>query len=138
MHDGGTDVAMRIGELAEATGTTTKALRFYEETGLLPSPERTGAGYRNYPTEIISRLAFIRRSQSAGLTLAQIREVLLIRDGGQAPCEHVQELLSDRLSDLDRQIAELRRLRATVAQLHADASTVEPTRCHPETVCRYL
>jgi DNA-binding transcriptional MerR regulator len=57
---------MRIGEVAEATGTTTKALRFYEEAGLLPSPERTGAGYRDYPPEIISRLAFIRRSQSAG------------------------------------------------------------------------
>ena len=129
---------MRIGELAEATGTTSKALRFYEEAGLLPSPERTGAGYRDYPPEITSRLAFIRRSQSAGLTLAQIREILQIRDGGQAPCEHVQELLSDRLSDLDRQIAELQELRATVAHLHADAGTVEPTRCDPESVCRYL
>lgn len=129
---------MRIGELAEAAGTTTKALRFYEEAGLLPSPDRTGAGYRDYPPEIISRLAFIRRSQSAGLTLAQIREILQIRDGGQAPCEHVRELLGDRLSGLDRQIAELQELRATVAHLHADASTVEPTRCHPETVCRYL
>lgn len=129
---------MRIGELAEASGTTTKALRFYEEAGLLPSPDRTGAGYRDYPPEIISRLAFIRRSQSAGLTLAQIREILQIRDGGQAPCEHVQELLSDRLSDLDRQIAELKELRGTVAQLQADATTVEPARCDPESVCRYL
>jgi DNA-binding transcriptional MerR regulator len=67
---------MRIGELAEASGTTTKALRFYEEAGLLPSPDRTGAGYRDYPPEIINRLAFIHRSQSAGLTLAQIREIL--------------------------------------------------------------
>jgi DNA-binding transcriptional MerR regulator len=135
---GGTDEAMRIGELAEATGTTTKALRFYEDAGLLPPPERTGAGSRDYPPEIISRLAFIRRSQSAGLTLAQIREVLQIRDGGQAPCEHVQRLLGDRLSDLDRQIAELHELRATVVQLRTDASTVEPARCDPETVCRYL
>jgi DNA-binding transcriptional MerR regulator len=129
---------MRIGELAEATGTTTKALRFYEEAGLLPSPDRTGAGYRDYPPEIISRLAFIRRSQRAGLTLAQIREILQIRDGGQAPCEHVQELLSVRLSDLDRQIAELQELRGTVAQLQADATTVEPARCDPASVCRYL
>ena len=129
---------MRIGELAEATGTTTKALRFYEEAGLLPSPDRTGAGYRDYPPEIISRLAFIRRSQSAGLTLAQIREILQIRDGGQAPCEHVQELLRVRLSDLDRQIAELKELRGTVAHLQADATTVEPARCDPASVCRYL
>ncbi len=129
---------VRIGELAEASGTTTKALRFYEDAGLLPPPERTRAGYRDYSPEVISRLDFIRRSQSAGLTLAQIREILQIRDGGQAPCAHVQQLLSDRLADLDRQIAELQELRATVAQLKADATTVEPTRCEPAKVCRYL
>lgn len=129
---------MRIGEVAHASGTTTKALRFYEEAALLPAPERTGAGYRDYSPDVISRLHFIRRSQAAGLTLAQIREVLEIRDGGRAPCSHVQELLSDRLADLDRQIAELQELRATVAQLTADASTVEPDRCDAESVCRYL
>ena len=129
---------MRIGELAEASGTTTKALRFYEDAGLIPAPERTSAGYRNYSSEVISRLHFIRRSQAAGLTLARIREVLKIRDGGQSPCEHVQRLLSDRLDDLDRQIAELQELRATVAQLQTQATTIEPTRCDPQTVCRYL
>ncbi len=129
---------MRIGELAEASGTTTKALRFYEDAGLLPPPERTRAGYRDYSPEVVSRLDFIRRSQSAGLTLAQIREILEIRDGDEAPCEHVQQLLGDRLADLDRQITELQKLRATVAQLKADATTVEPTRCDPESVCRYL
>lgn len=129
---------MRIGELAEASGTTTKALRFYEDAGLIPAPERTSAGYRNYSSEVISRLHFIRRSQAAGLTLARIREVLKIRDGGQSPCEHVQWLLSDRLDDLDRQIAELQELRATVAQLQTQATTIEPTRCDPQTVCRYL
>lgn len=129
---------MRIGELAEASGTTTKALRFYEAAGLLPAPERTSAGYRDYSPDAVSRLNFIRRSQAAGLTLARIREILAIRDGGLAPCAHVQELLSDRLADLDRQIAELTELRATVAHLKADAATVEPARCDPETVCRYL
>lgn len=129
---------MRIGELAGASGTSTRTLRFYEGAGLLPAPERTRAGYRDYAPEMISRLGFIRRSQAAGLTLAQIREILEIRDGGHAPCAHVQALLGDRLADLDRQIAELTALRATVARLQADAATVEPTRCNPEIVCRYL
>ena len=129
---------MRIGELAAASGTSTKALRFYEDAGLLPPPERTRAGYRDYSPEAISRLDFIRRSQAAGLTLAKTREILDIRDGGQAPCTHVQELLNERLADLDCQIAELTELRATVAQLKAEADTVDPTRCGPETVCRYL
>lgn len=129
---------MKIGELAEATGTTTKALRFYERAGLLKAPERTSAGYRDYSADTVARLAFIRRSQSAGLTLAQIREILDIRDAGHAPCHHVQQLLQERLAGIDRQIADLIELRATVAGLHDHATTVEPATCAPATVCRYL
>jgi DNA-binding transcriptional MerR regulator len=77
---------VRIGELAEASGMTTKTLRFYEEAGLLPAPERTSGGYRDYDPEVVPRLDFIRRSRAAGLTLAQIRDVLDVRDGGTAPC----------------------------------------------------
>ena len=129
---------MQIGELAAATGTTTKALRFYERAGLLPAPERTSAGYRDYGRDTVARLEFIRRSQSAGLTLAQIREILDIRDAGHAPCDHVQKLLHERLAGIDQQIADLIELRATVAALHDHATTVEPSTCAPAIVCRYL
>jgi DNA-binding transcriptional MerR regulator len=114
------------------------ALRFYEQAGLLPPPQRTPAGYRTYDPGMAQRLDFIRRSQRAGLTLAQIREVLAIRDRGDAPCSHVQRLLAERLTDLDRQLAELTALRATVAALHDRAGTVEPDTCGPDRVCRYL
>ena len=110
---------MRIGELAEAAGTTPKTLRFYEEVGLLPAPERTSSGYRDYPQDTVARLHFIRRSRHAGLTLAQIRDILNLRDAGTAPCQHVQQLLAARLAELDRQITDLQLLRATV--------TVSPT-----------
>lgn len=129
---------MRIGELAEASGTTTKTLRFYERAGLLPAPDRTAGGYRDYAPESVARLDFIRRSRSAGLTLAQIREVLNIRDGGAAPCQHVQHLLETRLGDLNRQIADLQALRQAVAHLRDGAATVDPTNCDATTVCRYL
>lgn len=129
---------MRIGELAAATGTTTKTLRFYEAAGLLPAPQRTSAGYRVYDEAVAGRLDFIRRSQRAGLTLAQIREVLAIRDDGDAPCSHVQQLLAERLADIEHQLADLTALRATVAALHDRAGTVEPDTCAPASVCRYL
>ena len=129
---------MRIGELAVASGTTTKTLRFYEEAGLLPAPERTANGYRDYTPAALARLDFVRRGRTAGLTLAQIREVLDIRDAGVAPCQHVQDLLETRLGDLDRQIADLQALRHTVARLRDDAAMVDPTNCDATTVCRYL
>lgn len=129
---------MRIGELAAATGTTTKTLRFYDAIGLLPSGGRTSSGYRNYSAESLDRLDFIRRGRAAGLTLAQIKEVIEIRAAGQPPCTHVTQLLATRVSALDGQIADLTALRAAVAELHATSVTSEPSTCRPQTVCRYL
>jgi DNA-binding transcriptional MerR regulator len=129
---------MRIGELAAAAGTTTKTLRFYEESGLLPRTERAANRYRDYGPEALSRLDFIRRGRAAGLTLAQIREVIDIRDAGDAPCHHVHQLLTDRLVDIDRQIADLQVLRVTLVQQRGDAGSADPSTCAPETVCRYL
>ena len=129
---------MRIGELAEASGTTAKTLRFYEEQGLLPAAERTPAGYRDYTPEAVARIDFIHRGQAAGLTLAQIRQILDIRDRGQAPCGHVRDLLDARLADIEHQIAHLVRLRDTIATLRDDASDPQPDTCSPDQVCRYL
>jgi DNA-binding transcriptional MerR regulator len=129
---------VRIGELADAVGTTTKTLRFYEQQGLLPEAERTPAGYRDYPPEVVPRIDFIHRGKAAGLTLAQIREILQIRDHGQPPCGHVRDLLDTRLADLDAQIYRLVALRDTLAQLRNHAATLEPTTCTAEKVCRYL
>ncbi len=129
---------MRIGELASATGTTTKTLRFYESKGLMSIPPRTSSGYRDYTSDSVHRIDFIRRAQSAGLTLGQINEILRIRDGGDEPCAHVQSLLSGQLKDLDDQIADLLVLRETVESLYSASVTVEQTSCAPDQVCRYI
>ena len=129
---------MRIGELAAATGTTTKTLRFYEDSGLLPPAERAANGYRDYGQDAVNRLDFIHRGQAAGLTLAQIREVIDIRDVGHAPCHHVRDLLGERLADIDRQIADLIGLRATVTQLRDLAEQADPSTCSADAVCRYV
>ncbi|MFE6279536.1 MerR family DNA-binding protein, partial [Micrococcus luteus] len=86
----------------------------------------------------LDRLDFIRRGQAAGLTLAQIGQVLDIRDRGQAPCRHVTDLLDTRLDVIDRQLAELAQLRTTIADLREDAAAGDPATCSPEDVCRYL
>ncbi|MFI8777322.1 heavy metal-responsive transcriptional regulator [Brachybacterium paraconglomeratum] len=129
---------MRIGELAERAGTTSKTLRFYEEQGLLPPAERTPSGYRDYAPETVARVDFVHRGQAAGLTLAQIRQILDIRDEGTAPCEHVRGLLDVRLAEIDQQIAQLSALRDTIAELRHDAAQPDPDTCSPDQVCRYL
>lgn len=129
---------MRIGQLAETAGTTAKTLRFYEEQGLIPPPERTAAGYRCYTPDTAARVDFIHRGRAAGLTLAQIRQILDIRDGGEAPCEHVRGLLDTRLAELDAQISRLVALRDSIAELRDHASELRPETCTAHQVCRYL
>lgn len=129
---------MLIGELATRTGTTAKTLRFYEQAGLLPAAERTSAGYRDYGPDAAPRIDFVHRGQAAGLTLAQIRQILEIRESGDAPCGHVRDLLDTRLADIDDQIRKLRELRRTVARLRENADEPDPVSCGSEQVCRYL
>ena len=129
---------MRIGELAERAGTTSKTLRFYEEQGLLPPADRTPSGYRDYASDAVARIDFVHRGQAAGLTLAQIRQILDIRDSGHAPCEHVRDLLDARLAEIEQQIAQLTALRDTIAELRHDAAQPDPDSCSADQVCRYL
>ena len=127
---------MRIGELAAATGPTTKTLRFYDTAGLVHPSTRSRAGYRDYNTHAIDRVDFILRGRTAGLTLAQIREILELRDAGTAPCDHVQRTLDEQLNALEQQIAELTAMRKTITSLRR--RDVEASTCHPDTICRYL
>ncbi len=126
---------MRIGEVADATGVTAKTLRFYESDGLLPEPARTSGGYRDYPTEAVGRVTFIRRAQAAGLTLAQIREILAVRDHGHPPCEHVAALVERRLHDVDRRLEELQGTRRELLALRQRLDELDPADCGSGTVC---
>lgn len=129
---------MRIGEAAAAAGMTTKTLRFYEQQGLVPLPERSSNGYRDYPPDVVARLDFIRRGKLAGLSLTEIRDILQVRDAGEAPCIHVADHLARQLASLDDQIAELTALRAVVADLHGTVARGDPGRCDPDRICSYL
>ncbi|WP_438297205.1 heavy metal-responsive transcriptional regulator [Streptomyces sp. HUAS TT7] len=127
---------MRIGDLATASGLTTKTIRFYEQAGLLPAPPRTTGGYRDYPPQAPARLAFIRDAQGAGLTLAEIRSVLALRDGGEAPCGHVADLIDQHLADINRRLAELRKTRTALRDLARHAADTDPSTCSEGDICR--
>ena len=120
---------MRIGELAAECGVSAKTVRFWESAGLLPDAARTPAGYRNYEPEAADRLRFIRHAQTAGLTLAEIRQVLAISDGGQPPCSHVAELIHEHLSELEHRISELSETRQRLERLASRAAAQDPGDC---------
>lgn len=120
---------MRIGELAERSGVSAKTLRFWESAGLLADPGRTPSGYRNYNPEVLDRLDFIRQAQAAGLTLAEIRQVLTIADDGEPPCGHVTDLIAQHLEEVDHRIRELTGTRAVLEHLAQRAVEQDPANC---------
>ena len=129
---------MLIGDLATRAGLSAKAIRFYEQAGLLPEPPRTLAGYRDYPSGAVDRLAFIRNSQAAGFTLADIRGVLAIRDSGTAPCQHVSTLIRQHLAQIERRIAELTQTRDVLIELQRRAAATDPADCAESEICSIL
>lgn len=114
------------------------AIRFYEEEGLIPPPERTESGYRNYGPDVVDRLAFIRAGQAIGLSLRELGEVLEIRDAGDSPCTHVTDLLGARIQEIDHRISELQAMRRDLNDLQQRAVGFDPADCPPESVCRIL
>ena len=98
---------MRIGELAEATGATPRALRHYEQEGLITS-ERAANGYRDYDAGTAVRVRNFRRLLEAGLYLVELRVFLPCLDGDVTACPASAEGLGvarDRLAVLNARIA---------------------------------
>ncbi len=129
---------MRISEVAARTGSTSKTIRYYEDRGLLPVAERTPAGYRVYGDDAIDRLGFIRSAQMVGLTLAEIRGIIEIRDNGGPPCSHVMTLVRRRADEIDEQIRGLRAMKRTLNELVAKGSHLDPADCDGSSVCQII
>lgn len=129
---------MRIGQLARRTGVPATALRYYEQLGLLHEPARTESGYRIYAGDAADRVAFIRAAQAVGLTLAEVRQVLRVRDAGEAPCRVVTDLVEQRHAEVRTRIAELRRLERELAALRARAAKLHPRDCDPSGICHVI
>ena len=117
-----------IGEVAERTGFTASALRYYEGIGLVAPTGRTGGGYRIYDDQAVARLAFIARAKELGCTLDEITELADVWEGER--CGPVQrrlhQLVTEKLAATERRIGELTaftsQLRAAGAQLSQPAS----------------
>ena len=101
----------QIGVVAKESGVAIKTIRYYEELGLLKSSGRTEGGFRLFNTDVLARLHFIKRAQSLGLTLAEIKEFLNVHDEGELPCEHIKIKLEDKVQAIDDQIQQLLILR---------------------------
>src|SRR5712692_10209604 len=101
---------MQIGIVAKRIGLSVDAIRFYEHNALLPRAPRTQGGFRPYAEKDVDTLAFIRRIQGLGFKLSEIRALLSLRGTRLQPCAPVRRRLKGKLADVQRKLADLRKL----------------------------
>jgi DNA-binding transcriptional MerR regulator len=100
-----------IGQVTALSGVPIRTIRYYESLNLIQSLGRTEGGFRQFSSDVLTRLSFIKRAQSLGLSLQEIGEILQVYDGGKPACDDIQQKLKDKISEIDRQIEQLLTLR---------------------------
>lgn len=118
---------MTIGEAARTSGVSAKMIRYYEETGLIPTAGRTGSGYRTYGPKDVQVLRFVRRARDLGFPMEKVTDLLALwRDRDRASSD-VKRLAQDQISALEHRIREMEVMKAALAHLvHCCAGDARP------------
>ncbi len=110
---------MEIRELSKLTNVPAKTIRYYEEVKLLPSPNRKPNGYRDYTEYDVDRLKLVAGARRLDFSLAEIKEILDLRDRGIAPCSVLLELLDRKAKEISQRIIELKQMQEDLQQLYS-------------------
>jgi MerR family copper efflux transcriptional regulator len=108
---------MQIGEASRETGVSAKMIRHYESIGLIPAADRRDSNYRDYGAEDVHRLGFIRRARDLGFSIEEIRTLLKLWGDRHRSARDVKKLTLTHIAELDRKIALLAEMRATLSHL---------------------
>jgi MerR family copper efflux transcriptional regulator len=106
-----------IGAVARRAGVGIDTIRYYERSGLLPEPRRRASGYRDYGSDAVERLRFIRRAKDLGFTLEEIRELLALSTDRERGVKNVRQRAEARLGEVERRIRELQRMKRGLRRL---------------------
>jgi MerR family transcriptional regulator, copper efflux regulator len=129
--------ALTIGQLAKATGVASKTIRYYEQIGVLPTPSRSAARYRQYDRSGVERLRFIRRARSLRLPLREIKTlVTALEEGRPGMRPRLRALVRQQLVAVQHQSNELQLLQQQLEQVLRGLLT-SPRR-HYKDGCRCL
>ena len=109
---------LKIGQVAKQSGLTVEAIRYYEQRGLIPTPQRLDSGYRVYPASILDRLHFISHCKDLGFSLQEIAELLSIQINPDNSSALVKEQVEHKIALVKDKISELQKLQASLEQLN--------------------
>ena len=109
--------ALRIGQVAQATGLPVKTVRFYCDEGLIDAVARSPGGYRLFDAAVLGELGLIRALRAMDVPLLEIKRLLAVRRAGHCNCGALKTSIQTRIRSIDQRLAELVAMKAELAQL---------------------
>lgn len=109
--------SISIGILSKRSGVNVETIRYYERIRLLPAPPRSAGGYRIYSSAHADRLKFVRRARDLGLSLDEVRRLLILADQQSSSCAKVHDLAAHHLAVIRGRIADLKRMERVLTRL---------------------
>lgn len=107
--------SLTIGAFAKAAGVNVETIRFYQQRGLLPTPERPHGSIRRYGSSDVARVRFVKAAQRLGFSLDDVGQLLKLEDGTH--CSEASELAALRLADVRAKLSDLARIEAALSKL---------------------
>jgi DNA-binding transcriptional MerR regulator len=129
---------MRISELADQVGVPVSTIRYYERSGLVSEPARTGSGYRDYDDESATRLLFVSRARRLGISCEQIAELLPVWGGANCRSAHqrVSNLIDEKQAEIAARIQELAELSSQLDGVRQSLqASSPPDACRTDLTC---
>ncbi len=111
-----------IGAMARETNVNIETIRYYERIGIMPEPDRTEGGNRQYNHDQLKRLFFIKRCRELGFSIGEIRQLLQMVDANDFTCGEVHAMTMDHLAVVRRKLSDLRRLEKSLKAMVAECS----------------
>ena len=118
---------LTISHIAHAACVNLETIRFYERHGIIDHPPRTSSGYRQYPPDTIQRVKFIKHAQALGFSLKEIKELLDMRVNPEMDCGDVKTLAEKKIREIDKKIADMRKMRDALQRISDSCHGVGPT-----------
>lgn len=108
---------MTISELAKACGVGVETIRYYERRGLIPDPRPKKVGYREFSSEDVRRVRFVKQAQALGFTLKEIAELLALKVSPSSTCEDVRAVARAKLQDIEEKLEALQTFKRALGAL---------------------
>ena len=109
--------ALTISQVAKQAGVNIETVRFYERQGLIPEPPRRASGYRQYSSDFVKRIQFIKRAQTLGFSLKEITELLDLRIEPDTACDEVRNRAEQKVEAIEKKIETLVRMKRVLNEL---------------------